>query len=112
MTMVERRFGGELVSVTGKVTPFDDVGCLAMAAIAADSTRIHSLWVSDFLEPDSLVAVARMVFLRTDSIRTPMGYGIVALRPGTRTDSLARALGAARMSWLEVIGWARGASNR
>jgi hypothetical protein len=112
MTMVERRFGGELVSVTGKVTPFDDVGCLAIAAIAVDSTRTHSLWVSDFLEPDSLLAVDRMVFLRTDSIRTPMGYGIIALRPGARADSLERALGAARLGWREVIGWARAASTR
>jgi copper chaperone NosL len=112
MTMVERRFGGELVSVTGKVTPFDDVGCLAMAAIELDSTRIHSLWVSDFLEPDSLATVERMVFLRTDSVRTPMSYGIVAVRPGPRADSLEAALGATRLAWSDVVGWARGASNR
>jgi len=112
MTMVERRFGGELVSITGKVTPFDDVGCLAMAAIEMDSSRIHSLWVSDFLEPDSLTAVDRMVFLRTDSVRTPMSYGIVAVRPGPRADSLAAALGATRLAWSDVVGWARGASNR
>ncbi len=112
MTMVERRFGGELVSVTGKVTPFDDVGCLAIALVEIDSARIHSLWVSDFLEPDSLLAVERMVFLRTDSVRTPMGYGIVAVRPGARADSLATALDATRLAWSDVTEWAREASGR
>ena len=112
MTMVERRFGGELVSVTGKVTPFDDIGCLAMGVIEADSSRIHSLWVSDFLEPDSLISVDRMVFLRPDSVRTPMSYGIVAVRPGPKADSLETALGATRLVWADVVGWARAASPR
>ena len=112
MTMADRRFGGELVSTTGKVTPFDDVGCLAMGTIAADSARIHSLWVSDYLEPDSMVAVERMVFLRTDSVRTPMSYGIVAVRPGQAADSLARALGGTRMSWNDVLAWARAGGRR
>ncbi len=112
MTMVERRFSAELVSTTGRVTPFDDVGCLAMGVIAADSNRIHSLWVADFLEPDSLVPVDRMVFIRTDSIRTPMHYGIVAVRPGPAADSLVHALAGIRLGWREVVAWARDSGAR
>lgn len=112
MTMVERRFAAELVSTTGKVTPFDDVGCLARGVVAADSSRIASLWVADFLEPDSIVSVERMVFLRTDSIRTPMNYGIVAVRPGPGADSLARVVGGVRLAWRDVMVWARNSGAR
>ncbi len=112
MTMVERRFGGEFVSTTGKVTPFDDVGCLAMGLIGADSTRVHSLWVSDYLEPDSVVAVERMIFIRTDSVRTPMHYGIVAVRPGPAADSLTIALGGTKLGWHEVVAGARAGTLR
>lgn len=112
MTMVDRRFGGELVSTTGKVTPFDDVGCLAMGLIAADSARVSSLWVSDYLEPDSIVAVERMIFIRTDSVRTPMHYGIVAVRPGPAADSLTMALAGTKLAWKEVVAWARATAPR
>ncbi len=112
MTMVERRFAAELVSTTGRVTPFDDVGCLAMGVIAADSNRIASLWAADFLAPDSLVAVERMVFLRTDALRTPMNYGMIAVRPGPAADSLAQALGGVRLSWQDVMAWARDSGAR
>jgi len=112
MTVAERRFGGELVARTGKVTPFDDVGCLAIGALSASSGSIHSLWVTDFLEPDSVVAVERMVFLKTDSIHTPMSYGIVAVRPGPRADSLARALASRPWSWSQVEDWARQQETR
>ena len=107
MTLVDRRFGGEMVSRTGKVTPFDDVGCLAVGAAAVAPSSIHSLWASDYLESDSVVAVERLVFLRVDSLRTPMGYGIVAVRPGPKADSLARRYGVRLMVWRDVMAWAR-----
>jgi len=107
MTMVDRRFAGELISTTGKIVPFDDVGCLALGAVAADPARVHSVWVSDYLEPDSMVAADRMVFLRSDSVQTPMRYGIVAVRPGPAADSLVRVLAGVRMTWAEVLAWAR-----
>jgi hypothetical protein len=108
MTLADRRFGGELVSRTGKVTPFDDVGCLAAAVAVADSTTIHSLWVSDYLQPDSMRVVARMRFIKTDSLRTPMGYGLIAVSPGA-ADSLARILGGRLLSWDAVVASARAA---
>lgn len=107
MTLADRRFGGELVSRTGKVTPFDDVGCLAVAVATGDSAAVHSLWVSDYLAPDSLVNVTEMRFLKVDSLRTPMGYGYIAVRPGRAADSLAAALGGRVMAWEDVMTWAR-----
>ncbi len=96
-----------MVSRTGRVTPFDDVGCLAVGVAAVPPSSIHSLWASDYLEPDSVVAVERLVFLRVDSLRTPMGYGIVAVRPGSKADSLARRFGVPLMAWTDVMAWAR-----
>ena len=103
---LQTRFAGEIVFRTGKVTPFDDVGCLAIAAVGS-ALPIHSLWASDYHEPDSLVAVERLVFVRTGTVRTPMGYGIVAVRPGAAADSLARRFGTRPMSWNDVMAWAR-----
>lgn len=106
MRLEERRFAGEIVFRTGKVIPFDDVGCLAIAVVAADGSAIHSLWASDYLEPDSLVSVERLVFVQTGTVRTPMSYGIVAVRPGPGAASLARQFGTRGMSWADLKAWA------
>ncbi|MGE0439931.1 MAG: hypothetical protein AB7L66_03905 [Gemmatimonadales bacterium] len=103
MTLADARFAGELVSAKGLVRTFDDVGCLAAAVGAADPAQIGSLWLADFLDPDSLVAVERMTFIRTDSVRTPMSYGIVATRSGPAADSLLTALGGTRLVWADVV---------
>jgi copper chaperone NosL len=105
MQLADRRFGGEAVTTTGKVYPFDDVGCLgtfvAMGGIPGE--ELYSLWVVDFLNADSLLAVADAVFLHSDSVKTPMQYGLAALRPGGAADSLAEAWNATRLDWREVL---------
>ena len=105
MTLADPRHAGQLVTVTGKVFPFDDVGCLAtfVATGGIAAGEIHSVWFHDFTRPDSLLDAGGAVFLQHDSIRTPMDYGIVALRRGPATDSLADATGGRLLSWNEVL---------
>lgn len=105
MTLADPRFGAELVLRTGKVLPFDDVGCLAtyLATGGAAPAAVHSLWVSDYLEPGALLPAAEAVFLRSDSLRTPMDYRVVALRPGARADSLRHRLDGTLVRWEDVM---------
>lgn len=105
MTLIDPRFAAELVTTGGRGIPFDDAGCLAtyIATGGLPSERIASLWVTDYLEPDSLLAVEQAVFLRSDALRTPMDHQVVALRPGPAADSLHRRLGGELVSWAAVL---------
>jgi len=105
MTLADPRFAAELVLQTGKALPFDDVGCLAayLATGGARADAVHSLWFSDYLAPGELLPMAEVVFLRSDSLRTPMDYGVVALRPGPAADSLRERLGGTLVAWEEIL---------
>lgn len=105
MTLADPRYAGQLVTTTGKVLPFDDVGCLAtfVATGGIAGEDIHSVWFHDFAQPDSLLDGRAAVFLQHDSIRTPMDYGIVALRRGAAADSLAAATGGRLLTWDQVL---------
>ena len=109
MTLADPHYAGELVTTTGKVIPFDDVGCLAAFVAAGEiaKDRIHSLWVHDFAQPDSMFDATTMEFLQHDSIRTPMDYGLVALRPGATADSLRARRGGRLLSWEAVLALTR-----
>ena len=114
MTLADPRYSAELVTVTGRVIPFDDVGCLGsfVATGGVPAAEIRSLWVSDYLPPHPLREVAGAVFLESDSLRTPMDYGLVALEPGPRADSLRAALGGTLRSWDEVLAGLRAKPGR
>jgi len=104
MTIADPRFAAELVTTRGRVYAFDDVGCLAafVREEKVPAGQVHSLWVYDYLEPDSLLDARRAVYLRSDSLRTPMGSSLAALRPGRAADSLRGSLGGELLSWDEV----------
>jgi nitrous oxidase accessory protein len=104
MTLAEPRYAAQLVTTTRKVYRFDDPGCLVqfLAAGQVADDRIHSVWVNDFLDPDRMLRAEDAVFLRSDSLRTPMDHRIAALTPGPAADSLRAALDGELLTWAEV----------
>ena len=108
MTIVDQRFAAELVTRTGKVFAFDDVGCLATFAVAGpvEPDQVHSAWVTDFRLPGTLIPAQDAIFLRTDSIRTPMSSNLLAV-PRSAGDSLHAALGGTLLDWSQILAAAR-----
>lgn len=102
MTIADPRFAAEAVSRTGKIFAFDDVGCLA-AWLGGTSEPVGSAWVTSFVDRQSWLSADSAVYLRTDSLRTPMASGLIALRPGQEADSVRAALGGTILSWREVL---------
>lgn len=104
MAIVDPRFAAELVTDNGRVYTFDDVGCLA--AFVREGTvpaaEVHSLWVYDYLHPDSLLDARQAVYLGVDSLRTPMSSHLAALRPGPEADELQARLGGELFAWDEL----------
>ena len=104
MTIADPRFAAELVTSKGLVYVFDDVGCLAafVGEGKVPAGQVHSLWVYDYLQPDSLLDARQAVFLAVDTLPTPMSSHLVALRPGAVADSLRARLGGRLFQWNEL----------
>jgi copper chaperone NosL len=108
MTVADPRYSAELVTVTGMVHVFDDVGCLVEFAGTIPPEQIHSLWVHDFQPSDSLLDARQMVYLRVDSLQTPMGSHLAALRPGPAADSVRARFGGELVTWDDLTRRRRG----
>ena len=104
MTIADPRFAAELVTTKGKVFVFDDVGCLAafVREGSVPAAQQHSLWVYDYLRPDSLLDARQAVYLSVDTLGTPMASHFVATRPGPAADSLRQRLGGIQLAWDEL----------
>ncbi len=105
MTITDPRFAAELLTRTGKVMRFDDIGCLAEFSMGDRVTedQVHSRWVMDYLHPEEFLSVEDAIFLHSDSLRTPMNHGVLAVRPGPAADSLRQVLGGKLLTWPEVL---------
>jgi copper chaperone NosL len=101
MTITDPRFAAELVTSTGKVYVFDDVGCLTAFVHegTVPASQVHGLWVYDYLQPDSLLDARQALYLRVDTLATPMASHLAALRAGPAADSLRARLGGTLLTW-------------
>jgi copper chaperone NosL len=102
MTIADPRFTAEAISTAGKITVFDDVGCLA-AWLGENSAPVASTWVTSFVDRQEWLRADSTVYLHTDSLRTPMASGLIALRPGQEADSVRSVIGGTLLTWREVL---------
>lgn len=111
MTLADPRYAAELVTRTGKVLVFDDIGCLAAFLATGEVARdaVYSTWAHDYASPGDWVRAGELSFVRSDAFHTPMGSGLVALARPQVGDSLSAALGGERLDWVQVL--ARGAGR-
>jgi copper chaperone NosL len=104
MAVADARFAAELVTRHGRVYRFDSVECLATHYLReAEREDVHSIWVTDLNDPARLLRVEEASFVRSASLRTPMGAGLAAFEATTgRARALAIAPGEV-LTWPQVL---------
>jgi copper chaperone NosL len=95
--------GSELVTTTGKVYTFDSVECLTNYLLTYGGEEVvHSLWVTDFANPDDLVHAEDAHYLVSDALTSPMGLGVTAFSRIEDRDGAVHAFGGDPMTWVNV----------
>ena len=79
MTIVDNRFGGELVTSKGKVYKFDAAECLGNFYHRTHESFTWVLFV-DFNHPGTLIPAKQAFLLQSDQLHSPMGKGIAAFQ--------------------------------
>jgi copper chaperone NosL len=105
MTLADRRFGAEVITTHGRALPFDDAGCAANHLVSGETppTEVGSVWVIDYSRPDSLIAAAGAVFVRSEKFPTPMGSGVVAVPDSATARQLAATNQGTVLVWTDVL---------
>jgi len=80
MSIVDPKFGAELVSDKGRVFKFDAVECMIPFMNENKETNFQHLLVVAYDQPESLVAVDQLTFAHSESYQSPMGANIAAFK--------------------------------
>ncbi len=105
MTILDERYGAELVNSNGKIYRFDSIECLASHVETGDidEEHVHSLWVADFGMPGTLVELQEATILHSQNIASPMGMNLAAFGPLMDHDKAVNAFGGTTLGWEEVL---------
>ena len=80
MTIVDPKFGGEIVTRKGRVYKFDDVHCVAqfLNRRGVELSEIHQTLFVNYNDPDKFVNVGSAEFVISSKIKSPMGGNAIA----------------------------------
>ncbi|KAA3634893.1 MAG: hypothetical protein DWP97_05965 [Calditrichaeota bacterium] len=101
MNIVEKQFGTQLINKKGKKYYFDSIECLAAITIKQEELKnnTHSMWVTNFEQPDQFINIEDAIFLYGGTVHSPMGIGLLAVRDDMQAQKLLNTFGAEIIDW-------------
>lgn len=102
MTLMDPKFGAELVTEKGKVFVFDDVNCMLQYMDSANDEVYKHILVTDFLNPGVLLDANVAFYLKSDQFKTPMASQIVAFPDYDKMNEFKQKSGGVYLAWGEL----------
>jgi copper chaperone NosL len=105
MTLMDKKFGAEVVTVKGKVYTFDDVNCMInfLNSGAVEEREVAYRLVVDFANPSTLIDASNSLYIKSDKIRSPMGSSVAAFEKKENLDAFNKEWKGILMSWGELV---------
>lgn len=105
MTLMDKKFGAELVTDKGKVYKFDDVNCMLnfyhAGEIPAEAFKYKL--VVDFTQPSKLIEASDAFYLKSPAIKSPMASQIAAFEKKENMESLKKEWKGIYLVWGELV---------
>ncbi len=105
MTLMDKKFGAELVTKKGKVFKFDDVNCMLTYYNSSEikpEEFAHRL-VVDFSTPAELVDASNAFYLKSPEIKSPMASQVAAFASKVKMDEMRKNQTGIYLVWGELV---------
>lgn len=104
MTLVDRKFGAEIVTKKGKVYKFDDIGCMIDFCQSGNepTDNISQYLVVNFAGPEELINAETAFYVRSESIRSPMASHVAAFLTAEQRDQHSNGQGTTIITWKDL----------
>lgn len=103
MMITEPEFASQALNHRGRSFKFDSVECMAAFDLTADDPdQIHSLWVPDFHSSENWLQSTEAVYLKSESLRSPMGLGLSAYSNKSAAREMQAGYGGEIISYEKV----------
>ena len=100
MIISDKRFAAAFITTDGETIKFDDIGCLRVYE-RKHAVMPQQAWVHDYLSED-WIEQAKAVFVHSEAMVTPMGYGIAAFFDNQKARQFLEKHEGQKILWDEI----------
>ena len=88
MTIIDNKFGAEIVTTKGKIYKFDDLNCMAgfIKSGSVPEAGIAHCVVINFTTPGEFIDARSAVYIKAEAIKTPMASASAAFKDRDQAD--------------------------
>ncbi len=104
MTLMDNKFGAEIVTKKGKVYKFDDLNCMINFYNSGSEPEENIAYklVIDFANPGQFIDASQNYYVKSDSIHSPMASGVAAFSNEKDFKSYKKKWKGILLSWSEL----------
>ena len=104
MTIMDKKFGAEVVTTKGKVYKFDDVNCMVNFLNSGTLTDrdVQFKLVVDYSQPEKLIASGEAFYIKSPEIKSPMGSQVAAFETDELKNEYKKKWNGIYLTWGEL----------
>lgn len=107
MTISDPKYGAELITQKSKVYKFDSIECLISYMNDFNTEEIHSMWVTDFSNPENLIDAEKAFYLKSDELKSPMGLNVCAFKNLEELNAVKQKHDGIILKWNELLNFVK-----
>jgi copper chaperone NosL len=104
MTLMDNKFGGEILTTKGKIYKFDDVNCMLSFYNSGDVSvdEMKEVLIVDFATPERLIDARKALYVKSESIKSPMASNIAAFESDKNLQEINKRWNGTILGWNEL----------
>jgi copper chaperone NosL len=105
MTIMDRKFGAEVVTQKGKVFKFDDVNCMVnfLNEGSLNDRDVKYKLVIDYSQPEKLIPASEAFYVKSPEIKSPMNSQVAAFETDEAHKQYRKQFNGFYLTWGELI---------
>ncbi|CAN5425499.1 hypothetical protein BH09BAC3_BH09BAC3_06470 [soil metagenome] len=104
MTLVDEKFGGEVVTKKGKVYKFDDVNCMINFYNSQETAdNVSLLLMINFDSVNQFVDAREAFYVKSTMIKSPMGSQVASFSTREQLKKYNKEWNGIELSWGELV---------
>ena len=104
MTLVDTKFGAEIVTTKGKIYKFDDVNCMLGFYNSGEVMPgdMKDVLIVDFSKPEKLIDARHAWYVKSEAVKTPMASNVAAFESNDDLKRMDADWAGIQMRWGEL----------
>lgn len=103
MTIMDQKFGAELINTRGKVIKFDSGECMMAYLKMDDHFEAAQHLIVNYANPGELIAADKAFYLHGGQVNSPMGGNLAAFKSMEEAEKFQKELSGDLILWNKVM---------